>query len=338
MEIRIQDHSNENYTPVKVSDYYPKVVVRLLNRVANEKFNKIVLFGFCHNMKWLLRLLSENSIDPILCDWRKSFIKYDCGGKNLVSIDSIEDSHDTLLIVCLEEINLLKEGIGYLQNLQKNKIRVIYDRSDSNLPFRQEEPFKSISEKAGKRAVSMLEDARLFDLIQFISQTKNVDGDIVEFGTLHGGSGAVIAEAVKYFGEKRIWLFDTFEGIPESKYGLDYHWNGSFSDNSYAEVCDAFSDMPNVKVIRGNICETYNTMTNSISFGYLASDTYESGEILLDFMWDKLNPGGIICVCDYGSFPNALPLTVYVDEFLKDKSERVFTYRPETYGIFILKK
>ena len=47
----------------------------------------------------------------------------------------------------------------------------------------------------------------------------------------------------------------------------------------------------------------------------MASDTYESGELLLNFMWPKLSKGGIICVCDYGSYPNALPLTVYVDNF-----------------------
>jgi len=95
--------------------------------------------------------------------------------------------------------------------------------------------------------------------------------------------------------------------------------------------------MSNVKVIKGNICETYDQVTNPISFGYLASDTLETGELLINFMWSKLSPGGIICVCDYGSFPNAIPLTVYIDHFIKKISDQAFIFRNDKCGIFIMK-
>tara|TARA_B100000965_G_scaffold405215_1_gene438378 strand:- start:1038 stop:2045 length:1008 start_codon:yes stop_codon:yes gene_type:complete len=325
------------YVPVVVEDYYPKVTSRLLNRILKVNPKDVVLFGFSDNMKWLLRLLQENSITPILTDWREKYANYDCGGHQMVPLEKLEDTEDTLLVVCVEEINDLKDGINFLFNLGKHKLKIIYDRTDLNIPFRQEEPYKGISDRARKRAISMISDAQLFDLIQYIDQTKDVEGDVVEYGSLYGGSGAVIAEAVKHFGEKPVWLFDTFSGIPDSRYGLDFHWNGSFSDNSYAAVRDAFSDMSNVKVIKGNICETYNKVTNPISFGYLASDTIESGELLMNFMWPKLSPGGIICVCDYGSFPNAIPLTVYIDEFIKKIASEAFIFRADNCGIFIRK-
>ena len=138
----------------------------------------------------------------------------------------------------------------------------------------------------------------------------------MEFGTYNGGSGAIMAEASKFFGNKNIWLFDTFSGIPDSKYGLDFHWRGSFSNNSYSEVKNAFSEMKNVHVIKGNICETHNKVSpEAISFGYLGSDTLETGEILMEYMWTKLSPGGIIVVADYGSFPNAIPLTSLLTNF-----------------------
>ncbi len=331
-------NKKSTFIPVEVENYYPKVTVRLLNRILKIEPNKVVLFGFSDNMKWLLRLLQEHSVTPVLADWRKEYQGYDCGGHNLVSIDTLEDSAETLLIVCVEEINDLKSSISYLYHLGKNNIRVIYDRADPNLPFRQEEPYKSISERASARAISMISDSQLFDLIQFIDKTKHVPGDVVEYGSLHGGSGAVIAEAVKFFGEKPVWLFDTFDGIPDSKYGLDYHWNGSFSDNSYSQVRDAFSDMKNVTVVKGNICDTYKLVTNDlISFGYLASDTLESGELLMNYMWPKLSPGGIIAVCDYGSFPNAIPLTVYIDEFIQTIRDEAFIFRADKFGIYIMK-
>jgi hypothetical protein len=331
-------NKSSTFVPVEVEDYYPTVAVRLLKKILKVPAKQIVLYGFSDNMKWLLRLLRERSILPILSDWREEYKNYDCGGLNLVHVDSLENSHDILLVVCVEEINSLKDGIRHLYYLGKNNIKVIYDRADSNLPFRQEEPYKTIAERAAARAVSMISDAQLFDLIQFIDKTKDVAGDVVEYGSLHGGSGAVIAEAVKFFGEKPVWLFDTFDGIPDSKYGLDFHWNGSFSDNSYAQVRDAFSDLKNVTVVKGNICDTYNKVTdNPISFGYLASDTLESGELLMNYMWPKLSPGGIIAVCDYGSFPNAIPLTVYLDDFIKNICSDAFIFRPDKFGIFIVK-
>jgi hypothetical protein len=330
--------NNKNlFVPVTVEDWYPKVAVRLLNRILRINPKKVVLFGFSNNMKWLLRLLQENGITPVITDWREKYSNYDCGGYQMVPVTKLDNDSDTLLVVCVEEINDLKDGINYIFNLGKHKLKVIYDRTDSNIPLRQEEPFKSISDRARKRALSMISDEQLFDLIQYIAQTRNILGDVVEYGSLYGGSGAVIAEAVKYFGEKQVWLFDTFSGIPNSRYGLDFHWNGSFSDNSYSAVKDAFSDMSNVKVIKGNICETYDQVKNSISFGYLASDTLESGELLMNFMWPKLSPGGIICVCDYGSFPNAIPLTVYLDEFTKKIAEKAFIFRNAKSGIFIIK-
>ena len=133
------------FVPVEVEDYYPKVTIRLLNRILKVTSKNIVLFGFSDNMKWLLRLLQEQAITPILADWRDEYKDYDCGGLNLISVDTLEDSSDTLLVVCVEEINNLKDGIRYLYHLGKNRIKVIYDRADANIPFRQEEPYKSIA-------------------------------------------------------------------------------------------------------------------------------------------------------------------------------------------------
>ena len=126
-------------------------------------------------------------------------------------------------------------------------------------------------------------------------------------------------------------------GIPKSRYGLDHFWDGSFSNNSFCEVRSAFSDMKNVTVVSGNICDTYSRVSGSISFGYLASDTLETGELLLNYMWPKLSVGGIIAICDYGSFPNCIPLTVVADKFFEDKAD-AFIFYPASVGIFIMKR
>ena len=59
------------FTPLKKENYYPRVVERLLERVLTSTAKTVVLYGFSDNMKWLLRLLQEHSIIPLLTDWRK---------------------------------------------------------------------------------------------------------------------------------------------------------------------------------------------------------------------------------------------------------------------------
>jgi len=333
----VSNIENKDFISLSVADYIPSVVQRLLKRIDAEEFSQIALYGFSDNMKWLFTLLRERKVDAILCDWRNEFIEYDCGGKDLVSVDSLNDNPNTLVVICVEEIQEMKGAIRYLIDNKMSKMPVIYDRSEDHSPYHQEQPYKGIAERARSRAISMIAEAQLFDLIQFIGLTKDVDGDVVEYGSLHGGSGAIISEAVKHFGEKPVWLFDSFAGIPKSRYGLDHRWAGSFSNNSFSEVKSAFKDMDNVTVVNGNICETYDTVKNDISFGYLASDTLETGELLLNFMWPKLSLGGIIAICDYGSYPNCVPLTVMTDKFFEDKPD-AFIFHPTRVGIFIMKR
>lgn len=328
---------NDKYVPNEAADYVPDVVKRLMKRIRTESGAAVALYGFSGNMKWLHRLLKESGRHSILCDWREKFVGYDCGGEILVPIDTLKDNSNTLLVVCVEEIHAMKAAIRHLIDNKINSFPVIYDRTEYHSPFHQEEPFKGIAERAKTRAVSMITDAQLFDLIQFIRLTTHIEGDVVEYGSLHGGSGAILVEAVNHYGKKPVWLFDSFAGIPKSRYGLDHHWDGSFSNNSLKEVQSAFEDCEHVKVVAGNICETFDSVKNPISFGYLASDTLESGELLLNFMWPKLSPGGIISICDYGSYPNCVPLTVCVDKFFENKTE-AFIYHTARVGIFIMKR
>ena len=74
MEMNL-DYSKKDYIPPQLSDYYSKVVLRLFQRIVRDENKKIILFGFSSNMKWLLRLLKEKNISPVLCDWRKKLRK-----------------------------------------------------------------------------------------------------------------------------------------------------------------------------------------------------------------------------------------------------------------------
>ena len=314
--------------------YIPEVASRLLQKILDSKVKNICLLGFSENMRWLNRLLIEKKFKPILAEWRKDYFDYDCGGQKLKKIKKIKLSVNSLIVICHDEVTELKNCISFLFFNNYKKYKTIYDIKYTHDPYINEYPFSDIRNKANIRAKSMISNKQLFELIQFVKATSNVAGDVVEYGSLYGGSGAILAEAIKHYGEKKLYLFDSFSGIPISSYGLDHCWNGAFSDNSFAMVKKAFRDLNFVNIISGNIKRTYKKTKGPFSLVYIASDTIESGELLLKHTWPKLNSGGIISICDYGSYPNALPLTTYVDYFFKNKDVKIFY--PET-GIFIIK-
>jgi hypothetical protein len=324
---------------IDASHYMPVRVKRLIERINAEKnISAVALYGFGDDMKWLYRVLREHGHAPTLFDWRKNFIGYDCGGAKVCDATELSKlSKETLVVACCDQIKDLKASMRFLIEKKINSVPVIYEHEEIHDPFHQDEPYRTIATKARARAKSMLHDQQLFDLIQLVKATKDVEGSILEFGSLHGGSGAVLVEAANHYGKKPVYLFDSFDGIPDSRYGLDYRWSGAFSNNSYQEVKNAFKDCDNVKVVQGNLCETYKTIEGPVSICYVASDTLESGEILLNHFWPRLSENGIMLVCDYGSYPNCLPLTVMCDMFVEDKPD-AFVFKTAGSGIFIVKR
>ena len=56
----------------------------------------------------------------------------------------------------------------------------------------------------------------------------------------------------------------------------------------------------------------------------------------MEYVWPRLNSGGIVHTCDYGSYPNCLPLTKYLDEF-ENSNPDVISYRTALAGIYFVK-
>lgn len=325
---------DESRKKVFTEFYVSEFINDLIHRIEDTGYKKICLCGFNENMKWLSRLLDER-FDISLSDTREEYINYDCGNKIVKNIFDLE-LNNYLIVITAEEPSIIKQHIDKIYPSNIRAIPLIYDSRPIYNPLRQDQPYKQIITGAEKRALSMITDQQLFDLIQLIKMTKNIVGNVVEYGSLHGGSGAVLAEALSYYGLKDLFLFDTFAGIPNSSYGVDWRWTNSFANNSYSQVCNAFKDLSNVKVVKGNIKETHKTVDGPFSFAYIASDTIESGIYLMDYIWPRLSKGGIVHTCDYGSYPNCLPLTTFLERFESDNSD-VQSFRTSKCGIYFVK-
>ncbi len=326
----------KNNKKIILEDHIPKNSQLLFEKLVNLDFTKIALIGFSEDLKWLTTLLDKKKFDVKLYDWRKEFIGYDCGEKKIEDISSLNRDNIEIIVLCYNNLSILKESIIFLKKYNFFDTPIIYEINNENDPGSQLEPYKSIIKKGKKLAPTMANNNQLVDLIQFVENTKDVNGDIVEFGTFCGGSTSVIAAASEIFSKNKfVWSFDSFGGIPKNNYGIDFRWTNSFANNSYQEVKHSLSEYRMVKLIKGNILTEYTKMPDKISFAHIDCDTYETGEVLLPYIWERLNIRGIIAICDYGNYPNCIPLTVLVDEFFKDKN--IFKYKVPELGFFCIK-
>lgn len=132
-----------------------------------------------------------------------------------------------------------------------------------------------------------------------------IPGDIVECGTARGGSAAMMALALKEAeSDKKLWVCDTFEGIPEAT-GDDppdaMAYTGQFRGD--LEGVESLFSVLGIQgtFVKGLFQDTLaNLPVEQIAVLHLDGDWYESTKVGLECLYDKVSPGGIIQIDDYG--------------------------------------
>jgi len=143
---------------------------------------------------------------------------------------------------------------------------------------------------------SLLSPDRLVSIQELLQSVNHLEGDIAEVGCYKGGTGYYLN---KFSNGKKVYLFDTFEGIPMQG-ELDSHPVGDFGDNPFETVKEYYSDSPNVEVVKGLFpTSTYSVIgdDDKFCFVHIDADQYESTIDSLGFFYPRMVKGGII-VCD----------------------------------------
>lgn len=161
---------------------------------------------------------------------------------------------------------------------------------------------------------SLIVPEKLERLRTLLLSTQHLQGDIVEVGVYKGGSAKVLVENA---GDSRVFLFDTFAGMPHHDKALDGRWGvGSFSDTSVESIRQMFAGNERVSVYAGVFpVDTGDFLDGArLRFVHLDCDNYGSYTAALEFLYEMVVPGGILVFDDYGEdcCPGA---TAAVDEF-----------------------
>ena len=140
-----------------------------------------------------------------------------------------------------------------------------------------------------------------------------IEGNVAECGVFRGDSAKFIN---KFFPERRLYLFDTFNGFDERDVCSEYSINGGkkvvywdeeneFSDTSIEFVMKKMTYPENVVLKKGYFPNSAEGMNEKFCFVNLDMDLYEPMLSGLRFFWDKMEKGGCILLHDYflQSFP-----------------------------------
>jgi O-methyltransferase len=177
-----------------------------------------------------------------------------------------------------------------------------------------------------------MSDPRWLIFKDYLTNTKHLDGDIIEVGVHWGNSLSYIGMTCEILGiNKTIYGIDTFEGLPSTVVdGLDNgwdingnpgvggHWPGNFGDTSLESVRAMMARFKNVVLIKGFFpdCAT-EILKNKFCFAHIDVDIYQSNKDAYELIWPQLVSGGvIICGDDYGK-PWLKGATLAIDEATK---------------------
>ncbi len=174
--------------------------------------------------------------------------------------------------------------------------------------------------KDGRGIQSLFERLNLWNLVK---ATNKLPGVLAEVGVYQGGS-AKLACLVK--GDAPLYLFDTFEGMPDVNKSTDGVFNkGDFADTSMENVKKYLSEFPNVKLYKGFFPDSARGQEPEnlqYRFAHLDVDIYESTIKALEFFYPRMVKGGVLISHDYGK--KAAPgVAKAFTEFFADKPETV---------------
>jgi hypothetical protein len=196
---------------------------------------------------------------------------------------------------------------------------------------------------------TLLSYARLSALYEIGSwlERRRMRGSFVECGVCNGGSAAVLASVARRNRERHIWLFDSWEGMPEPT-AEDVACTGKRGTKGMARGSERTArellfgrlglDRTTVQLVQGWFDKTIpNALPaiGEIALLHLDCDWYESVRFCLETLYDRVVDGGFIVVDDYGHWKGCQKA---VDEFRKRRGITGDLIRVDYTGVFFRKQ
>lgn len=195
---------------------------------------------------------------------------------------------------------------------------------------------------------TLLSYPRLSKLYETASRLEKgrINGSFVECGVRNGGSASIIAAVAKNNKSRHIWLFDSWEGLPEpSEYDISYKEErgekgmGLGYEEKVRELLFKKLKLDNkvIHLVKGWFNDTLPIHKNDIgkiALLHLDCDWYESVKFCLEELYDSVIEGGFIFIDDYGHWGGCKKA---VDEFIKERDLKIELVKIDYTGVYFQK-
>lgn len=154
------------------------------------------------------------------------------------------------------------------------------------------------------RAHTLVDILRRHEIWVQVGQSAKLGaGDILEVGVWRGGTGLLIAEAMRHFGVSgTLYLADTFTGVVKAGDNDSRYSGGEHADVTRADVEALFKTHGHdVRILTGIFPEdTGGEFHGRIKLLHIDVDVYQSARDVVEWGFDRIVPGGIVIFDDYG--------------------------------------
>jgi hypothetical protein len=174
------------------------------------------------------------------------------------------------------------------------------------------------------------------------TQAARLPGDFVECGVDTGLLSMAVCEWLDFNRlDKEFWLFDTFRGIPEEQMteadrtGIGGWHNRESYEECFERARQNFAPWPRCRLVRGAVPATLAAFPPGRAVAYLSIDmNIVLPEIAaLDFFWDRLVPGAVVLLDDYGWATHRAQREAF-DAFARDRGAMILSV-PTGQGVLI---
>ena len=166
---------------------------------------------------------------------------------------------------------------------------------------------------------------RKFTLKEFAKNISNMEGAVAECGCYVGVSAWFMASEI---GSSEFFLFDAFEGLPEpathdmSPNGV-HQWRAGDLASTEELLRRNLAEFENIHVLKGWIPDRFDEVGDRrFKLVHIDVDLYQPTLDSLEFFYDRMIPGGVIIMDDYG-FENCPGAHQAAITFMKNRSENI---------------
>jgi hypothetical protein len=165
-------------------------------------------------------------------------------------------------------------------------------------------------------------------------------GDFVECGVNTGIFSLAVCHYIDFNATgKSFYLFDTFRGIPEEQMSAGeraarLETNRRVYEECYEVARQNFAPFPKALLVRGPVPATLASVAiEKVCYLSLDMNIAAPERAAIEFFWDKLSPGGVVVLDDYGWIVHSEQKAT-LDEFAKGKGVPIATL-PTGQGLLL---